>query len=1018
MAKYFSNLKSIYKKTYDELKNPKSPIGIFLAKIDDYEFLDNAKEIKVAVTDYIKTFEEEEKNFQEPEISEIRVSYKGEQKRLRKNLEVEKKLADAVQKMQDALDIFAEARLKPRESYTFEQIKAMKNRKEQLKAQRERILNAAYSLEVDLENKMIEKLKAEYKAFDHRPMESKVELPPYVYDSPHYRIRHIELKGNLKVPTALYGMMRFRDLLNDHESMIEEAERSRQYEKFVKDRLAGFQAWKNTLKIEQNIYNEISSSVDAKYFEKYNKFMDQYAGTSCIAGYQSWYAKTYKQIQKMEEEIKEYEKEQKQLDEAFIQLEEDWKQLEAEDEIERINIEEEIKKAEDDPLLSPIFYENNENIKNQAEHVLRELEEELENKDTEMNVLNEEQDAARKTMLENVQRIQNYSNELHRLQEGMKNDVGKALQSFLKNHEEGAKQLDEILHESLEEIRAMAQNIGTHNENIEKAEKEIASYQQKVNELRIELDEITKAYEAAKEKATKDLKEQKTIGKRLVRVFNLGGKREESQVELEAAENQKDMIEAYEKNIKMLQFNVETNEKALLEEQDKLENYRLGWKNIHEELKDKIKKSYEYTTDLQVRLSQLESEKEKVTLEYEKKAEEIQKDVEEQKQIFGNILEKTSSEFDKLNAKKIMKGIERKQILDKMKDAEKKIEECKNNSMNIENAKAKKEELLKLREEFKIKKEERRADLSKDIEHARYRCAYAKTQLAQKRADCDTLIESHERLKKFYKEGKVTSNRVLQDLSVALSETMNIADKESNKQLKYIISKEDKLMKNYVKRMKDSKWFAERMVSQDVDKEEEKDTQVKAGVYDYMKQLSSMKKSNSKSFENLRKAVMKQYSENGEFLLEQKVTDAAKGIKRDDNLKEVKENLKQIADSAKAYIREKGSANRFTNVGKERYRFADEMRTMAETMLNKFELMEKEKEMANQLMKMDDSELYVSKQLSFYKTESYNMTRKAFVQDDEMDKMNMMNLGKELAGEKTEEIKEEQALEESGGREM
>ena len=361
MPKYFSNLKNIYKKTYEELKNPKSPIGIFLARIDDYEFLDNAKEIGVAVQEYIKTFEEEEKNFKEPDISDARVSYRSEQERLRQNLMVEEKLAKAVHKMHEALDIFAEATLKQRENYTLEQIKLMTDRKAQLKAQRERVLNAAYSLEVDLENKMIEKLKSEYKDFDHIPIESKVEIPPYVYDSPHYRIRHIELNGSLKVPTALYGLMRFRDLLNDHESMIEEAERSRQYEKFVKDRLAGFQAWKNTLKIENDIYNEISSAVDQDYFKEYNKFMEQYAGTSSVQGYQSWYAKTYEKIQEMEEEIKQYEQEQKQLEDAFIELEEEWKQLEAEDEIERISLNEEIKKVEDDPLLSQTFYENNEN---------------------------------------------------------------------------------------------------------------------------------------------------------------------------------------------------------------------------------------------------------------------------------------------------------------------------------------------------------------------------------------------------------------------------------------------------------------------------------------------------------------------------------------------------------------------------------------------------------------------------------------------------------------------------------
>ena len=65
MPSYFSDLKSVYKRTYEELKNPKSPIAVFLEKIDDYERLENAGPIKTAIAEYIKVYEEEEKNFKE-----------------------------------------------------------------------------------------------------------------------------------------------------------------------------------------------------------------------------------------------------------------------------------------------------------------------------------------------------------------------------------------------------------------------------------------------------------------------------------------------------------------------------------------------------------------------------------------------------------------------------------------------------------------------------------------------------------------------------------------------------------------------------------------------------------------------------------------------------------------------------------------------------------------------------------------------------------------------------------------
>ena len=152
----------------------------------------------------------------------------------------------------------------------------MKEDSEKRKAYRDRVLNASYGLEVEQEEAMIAKLKAEYKAFDHRPMESKIELPPYILDSQEYRIRHMELRGGAKVPTALYGMVRFRDLLNEHESMITEAARSREYAKFVNDRLAGFQAWKNTLEREGQIHEEIRKEIDPAYFAEYNEFMDKF----------------------------------------------------------------------------------------------------------------------------------------------------------------------------------------------------------------------------------------------------------------------------------------------------------------------------------------------------------------------------------------------------------------------------------------------------------------------------------------------------------------------------------------------------------------------------------------------------------------------------------------------------------------------------------------------------------------------------------------------------------------------
>lgn len=221
MPSYFSDLKSIYKRTYEELKNPNSAIAVFLEKIDEYERLENAGPIKTAIAEYIKVYEEEEKNFKEPDASSERIRYNDEQVRLRKNLEVEKKLEKAVRSMQDALDSFAEGAFEKPKTYTHDDIMKVKDRREQLRLQRDRMLDAIYGIEVDLEKEMIDKLKKDYQLFEHRPMESKVATPPFVLKSPQYKMRHMEINGSAKIPTAIYGLMRFRDLMNDHESMIE-----------------------------------------------------------------------------------------------------------------------------------------------------------------------------------------------------------------------------------------------------------------------------------------------------------------------------------------------------------------------------------------------------------------------------------------------------------------------------------------------------------------------------------------------------------------------------------------------------------------------------------------------------------------------------------------------------------------------------------------------------------------------------------------------------------------------------
>ena len=830
MPKLFSDLKHVYKKTYDELKNPKSPIAVFLAKIDRHE-IKEPQVVKDAIKEFIKVYEAEEKNFVEPDVSDGRISYRAEQARLKKNLEVEKKLADAVQKMQDALDILAENNLSQRVEYTPEQIHAMKDRKEQLKAQRERVLNAAYKLEVEEEERMIKKLKAEFKAFDHRPIESKVDLPPYILDSAPYRFRHMEANGSLEIPTALYGLMRFRDLLNEHEEMVEEAQRSRQYEKYVNDRLAGFLAWKNTLERETEIYDEISKAIEPQYFEEYNAFMDDYPGTSAAEGYLQWFKKKHLEILNMEDEIKELQGEVEAYQKEYSDLEVDYKKLIEALEIERIMYDEKLKEAENNELLAPGFAENNENTKTVLEAQLKELEEELKNLDDEIGSISQEHNATRDAMVERARQVLTYSDELNKLQESLTADAKNALQDFLQNYETGVKHLDATLNDNLDAIKRMAEELNSHNDNIEEAEKDIEAYSKQVNERRMQLDEITRAYNEAKEKSQLDLKNQTGIRKFFQR--NIGANKEVHRANLQAAEEQKAMLEAYEQEIEKLQTNVEALENILKERQDQLEAYKLGWNSVITPLKETIKDSCEYTQELQEKLGQQAAEAEKANQEYDDKVKEIQKDVDEKQRGSQSILDKASSDLDRLNAKKIQKTAERKLILDQMKETKEKIEACNLTSDHIQNAKDSLEALKNAKEEFEKNKPEKIRQAERDLEISTERVSHGQKLLAEKRIESEAKIHGYRTLKEFYDQKKVTSNRILRDLTDALTESLNIARDESQKQLAYISEKENKLINKFTDKMINTNAFADRS------KVMGSDNKVDGSVYSYMKHINS-----------------------------------------------------------------------------------------------------------------------------------------------------------------------------------
>ena len=1004
MPKHLSNLKDVYKKTYEELKNPKSPIGVFLAKIERQN-VENPKLLTDAIKEFIKVYEAEEKNFVMPEPNEEVVSYRAEQKRLNANMEVERKLEEAVVKMQKALDEFASLNMNSKKTPSQEEIAAMDNINDKLRAQRDRVLDAFYKIELEDEQKTIDKLKAEFKAFDHRPEESKVEIPPEIYNSAAYKFRNMPRQGGLEIPTALYGLMRFNDLLNDHEKRRNEAVRKREYEKFVTDRLMGYQAWKNQLEKETQLYNEITSKIAPSYLLKYKRFMKHYPLNSTYAGCLEFLGSEEASILKMKDEIEKIRKENENFNNEYKLCEEDLEKAEKEYPIKEEEINIKISKAESSEFLADGYAERNELIKNNAESELSTLEDKLKDLDLNIKEISEQQNNIRNAVIDRANQVLNYSAELDKLQESLTKNAETALERFLENYNKGVAHLDKELNDHLDIIKQGGKALRVNNEKYSQAEKDFNKYTKEIAEKSKELDKLLKSNNDLKDLAEEDLKKERGVSGFLKRnnIFNRKS-REEHQRNYENAKNQ---VNELEQTVADLKKQIDDNERLRDESKIAMDAYKSAWENLMINLKNTVQDSIVYSKDLQDKLDLQKKELENVNQEYDNKVKEISDDVTEKKQGSQDILDKVSFDFDKLNAEIIKKNLERKLLVSKINEVKDKIKECNDTSKNIQDAKDTLNNLNKEKEEFLVEKKSKLEELKKDKDFALYRVQKGLKDLQEKSNMYDANIAGFEVLKEYFKQEKVTSDRVLEDLQKSFNKAMEISKNESEKQSDYIKKRENDLLKTFADKMLNKDTFADR--SNVMIDENQKD----GSVFTYMKQVSELRSSSSKEFTRLENAVFNVFDKDGNFKLNEQLTKALESDKdREQTMIDIRAQIKEIAEAAAAYEKAKGSASRFTDAGKLRYRFADEMKNITESMLSDFALWDEEKEWTTKLFAMNDSDLYVSKNESFYNTLSHKMTQEAFVGKDELN--NMDGFAKAVHKEKLKEekVKKEEILEE------
>ena len=134
----------------------------------------------------------------------------------------------------------------------------------------------------------------------------------------------------------------------------------------------------------------------------------------------------------------------------------------------------------------------------------------------------------------------------------------------------------------------------------------------------------------------------------------------------------------------------------------------------------------------------------------------------------------------------IKKNLERESLVSKINEVKDKIKECNDTSKNIQDAKETLNNLNKKKKEFLVEKKSKLEELKNDKDFALYRVEKGLKDLQEKSKMYDANIAGFEVLKDYFKQEKVTSDRVLEDLQKSFNKAMEISKNESEKQSDYI----------------------------------------------------------------------------------------------------------------------------------------------------------------------------------------------------------------------------------------
>ena len=991
--------KILYEALYKELKSKYSAVAVY---VRDTKYMQKEDQpVGKAIKDFIKLYESIDKGFGWSMPTGFGEDYATVKADLKQDEEIAEQLEKQVQNIRAALLESVKHRVpKPIDIEKMKQSGTYKERFAALNASVSDRMGAWLNEKIDT---MTEDAKRKNLEFAHRPelymevnnpktgqMET-VKAERYVSYakrvSKEYRFferAETDILYDRKQDPDVYMVapLALRDILENHKERKVEADRRREYVKFINDQHQAYAVWKEQMPKEKKRYEEMIASLGDEVRNRYNAFMEQYNGaTSMYSGVEAW-LESERSLYEMRKQaltnaqteadahFEIYEAAKKPLDEYEKQAEKELK-----DAKERI---EEIKK-------SPLFKEGHKKKQMDllAEYTKKEQElgSKLEELDTTIIKDTNDRDAMRKSLMDIADVVDKYKEQLQNLKESQTAENIKAVRDYYERLFKGETKLFEDLSDNHDKLLESAQKYSSVWDYIENEKDAMRGVEEQLN---IKQSEV-KVLEQSKDNIDNFVKESKKDKTLLNAVKNLFGKGKENELDKQL-KDVRIVLDQFKKAAKQANLSTEermAKKKEILEQISKGGAIPEQWKQLgadlvyfsgeaYKELQAEIKdgktevtnylKIYDqHKTNIQHNIKNAEEIRRSLVDDIDKAIENIAKLTERLEAIQAQsaddaIVQANTVITDKVNAEEkglidsraaIEQGlrdlnesinkktasregiiIELNEIAQKREQAERELKVILDEETKLENEES---ELKKLEEKQKLKKKELEDTIA--IAYKNYmQKEEANVQLEE---ESKKYLEDYELIQKKFDEHEVTSLRHLEDMAKMVQEQQGKLAKDANAQKDYLRMKEEAMCAEYEKRLKS----------------------LKRRFIDLMEPQGILKSSNSREFTALKNKYMEFFEpsfkvpskydpnelvtvDNPHYVLgnlESMKPEYYNGNnpekERQDRLKimtDVTNAMKQLVTVAEKYLEAKGDPVRVTELGRARHFWVSDLKTISE----------------------------------------------------------------------------------------